>query len=283
MYTPDIPPDIQRGTKHRLQESSPDVALANHSPAVEALSLLELTNRIRQERQHYVQGNLPNSAYGYELLRRAIMDEDERAWNAIYVHYAPLVTGWIKRHSAFAACEEDEAYFANRSVEKFWVTMTPHKFREFPTLSHLLRYLKMCVHSTLIDHVRAQQRRPAETAYEVVAASHHANADRTASQPSTEVQLTPSARGQTYTIEDSVMAREHYSELWSSLSQRTRNYKEELVVYASFILALPPRNLYSHFSDEFQNVREVYAIKQNILTRLRRDEQLYETLAAAQH
>jgi len=45
------------------------------------------------------------------------------------------------------------------------------------------------------------------------------------------------------------------------------------VVYGTYVLDLKPRELCRRYRSVFSSVREVYRIKQNVLARLRRDEQ----------
>ena len=64
----------------------------------------------------------------------------------------------MQRHAAFPASGEEAQYFVNRAFDKLWTAMTPQKFERFPDLKSLLRYLQMCVHSAIIDHVRVAER-----------------------------------------------------------------------------------------------------------------------------
>jgi len=45
-----------------------------------------------------------------------------------------------------------------------------------------------------------------------------------------------------------------------------------------FVLALKPRELCDYYEGLFENVEEVYRIKQNIFARLRRDEEIRKFL-----
>jgi hypothetical protein len=49
-------------------------------------------------------------------------------------------------------------------------------------------------------------------------------------------------------------------------------------VYGSFVLALKPRELAARYPEMFDDVRQVYRIKENVLARLGRDAELQEIL-----
>ena len=52
---------------------------------------------------------------------------------------------------------EDVLYFVNCAFEKIWIALTPEKFSHFTQLASLLSYLKMCMHSVIVDHNRLQE------------------------------------------------------------------------------------------------------------------------------
>jgi len=65
------------------------------------LSIGDLTWRCRQESAQYLAGNAHNETYCLELFRRAIVDQDQAAWPALYTHYEPLVAEWARHHPKF--------------------------------------------------------------------------------------------------------------------------------------------------------------------------------------
>jgi hypothetical protein len=54
--------------------------------------------------------------------------------------------------------------------------------------------------------------------------------------------------------------------------------QERRVIYGSFALALKPREIYAQSGELFDDVKEVYRIKENVLARLRRDAELRKLL-----
>ncbi|MCA9869589.1 MAG: hypothetical protein KC487_04300, partial [Anaerolineae bacterium] len=59
------------------------------------------------------------------------------------------------------------------------------------------------------------------------------------------------------------------------------NDKERAVIYASFVLGMKPAELLESQPQLFDDIKDVYRTKQNVLERLRRDTQLASKLVDA--
>ena len=221
------------------------------------LTLAELVDNCAHETESFFQGRSYDPQHCFELFRRAILEQDQLAWEAIHVQYQSLVAGWVNKHRGFETSGEEAQYFVNRAFEKIWVAMTPDRFRRFSDLKALLGYLKMCVNSVIVDHTRSLEQ-----------ASLYVSAE----EPTIE------ARAHGPASEDGALDRLYRQALWGSMDARLHDEKERLVVYGSFILGLKPRELYDRFRDKFSDVDEVYGVKQNILARLRRDTDFQKLL-----
>lgn len=224
---------------------------------LQLLTLTSIAHRCARETELFFQRQSDDTRYCFELFRRAIVELCQRAWEFVYDQYHPLVAGWVERHSAFPDSGEEVQYFVNRAFEKMWAALTPEKFGRFPNLKSLLRYLKMCVHSVILDQVRKAERSAVDMEAESLAAENGSNAPN---------------------VESQTLARMQRQEFWDEIQVRLRNEKERLVVYGSFVLALKPRELYSHSQEMFRDVAEVYRVKENVLARLRRDADLKKLL-----
>ena len=218
--------------------------------------LEDIAQRCAHETDRFFHQQESDPRYCFELLRRAIVDRCQRAWEFAYAQYQPLVTSWVRRHTAFPACGEDAQYLVNRAFEKMWTALTPAKFGRFPALNALLRYLQMCVHSVILDAVRMAERTPT-VPYEQLPV--HQNPE-------------PAAP------ENQAMERMQRRALWEEINARMHDDQERQVVYASFVLALKPREICSQFPDLFRDVKQVYRVKENVLARLRRDPELARLL-----
>jgi hypothetical protein len=222
-----------------------------------ALTLAGIVHRCAQETALYFSQQAYNPDYCYELFRRAIVMGDPKAHECLYTQYQPLVAGWVERHPSFAATGEDVPYFINVAFEKLWRAVPSERFHKFPNLKSLLQYLKMCVHSAIVDYARRVDQALVEAAPE---------------------DLPAASLGQSRSAEEETLDALGQADFWTLIRERLTNRKEELVVYGSFHLALKPRDLYARFEDSFDNVTDVYRTKQNVLERLRRDEQLKSLL-----
>jgi DNA-directed RNA polymerase specialized sigma24 family protein len=221
------------------------------------LTLAGIAQRCARETERFFQHLRHDPRYCFELFRRAITERNQRAWELVYAQYRPLVSGWVKRHSAFSETGEEVQFFVNRTFEKMWRAVTGENFARFPNLKSVLRYLQMCVHSVILDQIRKRES-------SVIAAK-------------AGVAL-PGDQAGNPAVEDQALERVHHQELWEQINARLRNEQERQVVYGSFVLALKPRELCAQFPDIFRDVKQVYRVKENVLARLRRDVELRQIL-----
>jgi len=210
-----------------------------------SLPLSSIAHRCRQESERYFRGQAHDPVYGYELFRRAMVERSDAAWTLLYEQYTPLVTGWVEHHSGYAGSGEDTQYFVNRAYEKLWSAIPPAKFARFPDLKSLLRYLQLCVHSVIIDHIRTEEFAALEEPTVILAG-----------------------------VEEPIIDQIQQQAFWQQLQRRLHDEREQQLLYYRYALGFKPRQICEHFPDEFPNIQEVYGITQNILARLRRDEEL---------
>jgi hypothetical protein len=138
--------------------------------------------------------------------------------------------------------------------------MTPEKFLNFPDLKSVLRYLQLCVHTIIVDFMRAREK-----------------ADLMSADSDSLAEKEPAGQS----IEDQALAQAQREELWRWLDERMHTEKERRVIYATFVLALKPREVFNQYRSLFRDVDEVYLVKENVLARLRRDEGLKKFLRDA--
>jgi hypothetical protein len=223
---------------------------------LQLLTLAGVRHRCARESDRFFR-RLPNDPrYCYELFRRAITLGSQRAWDLIYAQYEPLVTSWVQRHSMFQATGEEAKYFVNAAFEKIWTRITPEIFTGFPDLKSILRYLQMCVNSAIVDFIRA------------AAVTARLN----------ELEQTDSIR-YVDAHEQEQFDRIERQELWDWLNRQLKNNKEESIVYGTYILDMKPHELYEHYADLFEDVKEIYRVKENLLARLRRHKSAGEFLS----
>lgn len=228
---------------------------------IPTLSLATIAERCQQESVRFFQHVLYDPWYCYEMFRRAIVQRLEQAWSLVYSQYTPLVSGWVEAHANFANSGEDTTYFLNRAFEKMWSALSPEKFANFTDLKSLLRYLKLCTHSVIIDHARLQEQA------------------RFAALPSTEQQADGLADEGDAGIEAMIVDELERQQFWQRIQQRLKSEAELHLLYYRFALDLMPREICARFPEEFPDVKEVYKMLQKILDRLGRDAELKNFLS----
>lgn len=223
--------------------------------AFHSLSLAGLAQHCAEESDHFFHRRDHDPRYCFELFRRAIVEQDERAWTYLCNNYRPLVSGWVRRNRAFASSGEEIDYFVNGAFAKMWSAMSAEKFESFSDLKSLLRYLQLCVGSVIMDYARSNE-------------YHEMLED-----------LPPGAeedRGEV--VEDEALDRTEREAFWQTIAKRLNDDKERLVLHYSYVVGFKPGQIYDEREDLFDDVHEIYRIKENVLARLRRDTALHELL-----
>ncbi len=226
----------------------------SHEIKLQHMALADLADWCAHETELYFQHQGHDPKYCFELFRRAIQEQDQPAWEMICLQYQPLVAGWVRQHSRFEASGEEVQYFVNGAFGKIAIVLTPDKFGGFSDIGSLLRYLKMCVHSVITDYNR-------------LAEHVSLNALEDASEESPDP-----------LPEEQTMDRSYRQAFWDLINARLQDEKERSVLYGSFVLALKPQELYELFRNLFSDVDEIYRVKQNIISRLRRDSEFRKLL-----
>ena len=219
------------------------------------MPLAELTGACQRETGKFMRRESACDAYCFELFRRAIRGHDQAAWDAVFAQYHVMVYSWIRQHPAAAVSREDSEYWVNRTFERFWSAVGPERFESFPGLPAILRYLKLCAHSVLLDEVRAQGRARLEPLGEA------------GDEPGAALDIEGAAVGQ--------LAGQ---ELWEVVNGELQDESERLVAYLCFVLDLKPREVYERHPDRYASVADVYRVKRNLLDKLRRSPKIREFL-----
>jgi hypothetical protein len=219
------------------------------------MTLPELAHSCAQETENYFHNLQHDSTYCFEMFRRAVRDQDQAAWEMIYIQYNALVSGWVRQNQRFEASGEEVQYFVNGAFAKISRNLTADKFAGFQEISFILRYLKMCVHSVIVDYDRS--------AHQAGLVALEDIAEKEAPGP---------------TVERLGMDQSYRKAFWDWIDQRLHNDKERAVIRGAYILELKPQELYEQFRSHFSDLDEVYRVKQNVLARLRRDDEFQKLL-----
>jgi len=220
---------------------------------LQSMAVEDLAQKCAQETDLFFTHHDYDSSYGFELFRRAVQNKDERALEVVITQYQPLVARWVDRwmnkHPDFLFINEEAQDFIAQAFERFWASFTPAKFDKSRNLAAVLRYLQMCVHGTITDAWRKFRRMRLEQEL------------RDEEQESSQLGSTP---------EDLLQN----DEFWQLIRKKLKDPKEYTVVYASFGLALSPREILAEYPGLFRDIKEIYQVKANLLDRLERDDEI---------
>jgi DNA-directed RNA polymerase specialized sigma24 family protein len=225
---------------------------------VRELPIVELARRCREETQRFLRGDDRDDSFCFEIFQRAVVDRDNDAWEAIVAQYRGIVLAYVNQHTAAAVLREPDDYWINRAFQRFWGAVGAERFGRFPDLPALLKYLKMCVHSVLMDEVRARRASSASSLDDL---------------PET----TPDASN----AESSVVGDLAGEQLWAVIRRLLQDQAEERVVYLSFARDLKPAEIAERHPDLFAGVADVYRVKRNVIERLRRSAEIRAFLAGS--
>jgi len=225
----------------------------SHEIKLQDMSVSDLAQKCAQETDLYFTHHDYDSSYCFELFRRAIGSKDQRALEVVILQYQPLVARWVGRwmtkHPDFALANEEEQDFIAQAFERFWISFTPVKFEKSQSLAAVLRYLQMCVNGAITDTWRKLHR------------LHLEQEPRDEEQEYSEPGSTPEDLFQ-------------IDEFWQLIKKKSKDPKEYTVVYASFSLALSPREILMEYPGLFSDIKEIYQHKANLLNRLERDDEI---------
>jgi len=224
------------------------------------LSLSSISHRCARESDRFFNRQDHDPRFCYELFRRAILLKNELAWNRIYGQYERLVRHWVERHAAFPTSGEEVQFFINRAFEKMWVGITPKKFEDFDDLKSILRYLQMCVHSVMVDFVRQKEYKKIVDPLDAQSLNPHSQ------ESDAEDEVTRTMMGQA---------------LLDLIDEYVQDEQEACIVENMFIYGLKSREVANQFQNLFSDVSEVYRVKENLLARLRRNDDLQQILRNA--
>ncbi len=224
----------------------------SHESNLENMPMDELAHKCAQETDLYFHRKEHDPSYCFELVRRAIRNNDRTAFGMIVAQYESLVARWVNKwmdkHPDFLPVNEEAQDFIAQAFERFWISFTPDKLDKSHSLAAVLSYLQTCVHGALMDALRKWRRGSTEQ------------------ETQDELQLIPETGP---TPEDIFQT----NEFWQLIRKKCKDPKEFTVVFASFSLNLSPRQIFAEYPGIFKDIQEIYQYKTNLMERLKRDEE----------
>jgi len=217
------------------------VALLDPDSLTEDLSVNDLATRCREESAKSQQHRAPR--YCFELFRRAIVGGDEAAWAAVYVQYRSLVRHWLSDVA-------DVENLVQETFARLSQAVTAERFTsgEFPTLGRVLAFVRR-----IAINLRINEGRQAERERRVLNDWLDQEKVATASDH----------------VEQVIR-----QELADHVRGLLKDEQERLVFRLTYEFDLPPREIARRYPRHFEDVDEVYRIKERLMKRLKRDPRL---------
>jgi RNA polymerase sigma factor (sigma-70 family) len=209
-------------------------------------TIADLASNCREHTERFLRGEQSIDVYCFELFRRAIVDRDDAAWAAVYSQYSGIARRWF-------GTKMDPEEGLPTAFERFWRAIDRHKFARFGTLAGILSYLKMCVHTTAIDHARAGRVSEGQQSLDTAIAI---------SSPEN--------------VESSVAEKVDGASFWRRIQAALDDERAIRVLHLSYVIGLTPREIVARHGHEFPSVSTVYQIKRNAIDRLRRSPTILE-------
>lgn len=228
----------------------------SHDVSVQHMAVEILAQRCAEETDLFFRRQNNNTQYCFELFRRALQEKSDEAWGYILERYTAMVTGWVVQHYSFSATGADAEDFVSQAFTRIWHTITAEKFGKFSDLGSILSYMKMCVHSLIIDVTRRGE-------YSNLSAWEATSRREVSGDPSPEEQAIDQLERRT---------------MWDLLESRLHDEKERLVIKGSFVFDMKPQEILDKYRAQFSDIDEIYRVKQNVIVRLRRDSEFRKLL-----
>jgi hypothetical protein len=212
------------------------------------LSVADLAQHCAEETDKFLRRLANDPQYCFELMRRALAEQSDEAFTYIYQVYERPVTSWVYHHSRFALTGESAEFFTSAAFRAFHTALRGPKFDRFPTLAAVLGYLKMCVHSSIAQYLRDEER-----------------AQTTPLDDADEPAQTPD-------LGEGAEA----GELWAYICRLLPDERDRLLARCAFAQGLKPREIVAAYRTQWSSEREVSVALYRIRRILRADSQLAE-------
>jgi DNA-directed RNA polymerase specialized sigma24 family protein len=230
-------------------------AVVSRSPS--DLAALAADCAAQMERFRREQANDPIPCL--QLFRKAILQRDPAAWEALIAVYRPHIQRWIRRRGIAADADlVDE--LTQEALVRFWRAYTPELFARARSLADILRYWQDCTTSGCLDWLRRSRNAPT---------------------PLEEAENGPSPRTSAAdTLPNNLVRAEARSRLWQLVAEQCQDESDLLVAHRIFVEGQKPRDVFRENPDHFASVEQVYKRLRNLKDRLRRTPDFLELLEA---
>jgi len=211
------------------------------------MRLSALADRCMSEINNFRRGEASSDQYCLEIFRRAMQEHDDAAWTLLVDRFQEFLLTAFRRHprsEAASHLDSPENYVA-RAFARFWIAAVHNQQVMFTSLGAALRYLRVCLDSTILDMLRANAR-------------------------AREVPLPEPGFAGEPAVED----QDEGSELWEVIRDMLPSERERRLAFLLYQCNLKPREIVRLRPQEFPDVNEVHRMKRNIVDRLARSADL---------
>jgi len=207
------------------------------------MRLSALADRCMSEINNYRRREASSDQYCLEIFRRAMLEHNDAAWTLLVERFQEFLLAAFRRHPRCEAALrlDSPENFVARAFTRFWNAVRNQQL-EFTTLAAALRYLRVCLDSTILDMLRAIAR-------------------------AREVPFPEPGSAMELAEED----QEEGGELWEVIRTMLPSERERRLAFYLYQCNLKPREIVRLLPQEFSNVGEIYRLRRNIVDRLERN------------
>jgi hypothetical protein len=210
----------------------------------------ELARKCEEETQKYIRQQPNETRHCFELLRRGLGQERSEAFTQVYQIYEGLALKWVHSHPRFYMTDESAEYFVSAAFSRLYFAVKGAKFARFPSLAHVLQYLKLCVQTVIAEYLRKAARIP-------------------------EVELESAIHSPGHYAKESISETR---ELWQYILTVLSSDTDRLLAELCFLYDLKPAEIAETHSEHWSTARDVSVALQRIRRNLRKDTRLREWL-----
>jgi len=206
------------------------------------MNLFELQNRCWSEIEKFNHEEPSDDQFCLEIFRRALVLQDEQAWDTLTQRFRRTILGWLRFHpyrEAAYGLHSEEDYVA-LTIERLWIVTVRNQNLEFQTLAGALKFMRACLNSVIIDGLRGQIK---------------------------EVALP-----ETGLWELAAPITDEGKEFWEAIKSMLSDQRQQRLAYLLFYCNLKPRQVIQFCPEEFSDIQEIFPMKRNILDRLRNNK-----------
>jgi hypothetical protein len=198
-----------------------------------------LVDHCRHEISRYRRGEHQDGPHCVELFRRATLQNDQDAWQAVRQCLGKTVLRWLDRHPAReAACHlNTEEHYVTQAFERFSQATVQQQIA-FSTLADALLSLRAYLNSALLDAMRASSR-------------------------SREIQVSRHDKAEQLEANNAKQ-----NEVWEMLRSLLPDLREQRLAFLLYHCGLGPRDIVHTYPQEFPDVEEIFRLRHKLIHQL---------------